>query len=181
MGAAGFNHLDLNSYSAFEFDFIFQVLEAIRIWSARGYEIDLRILVRSNGYLDDYKSFINEYFTDLDITISQGIGIKDFLSDTMLYVSFYSQTLFEASCMGIPAIYHKADREIINRPFDGKSDLVTTYSVAELIDAIDSAKNAPARFQRFLDREIMEKYIGALGGQNLSRNISFINKLIQSE
>ena len=83
--------------------------------------------------------------------------------------------------MGIPAIYHKADREIINRPFDGKSDLVTTYSVAELIDAIDSAKNAPARFQRFLDREIMEKYIGALGGQNLSRNISFINKLIQSE
>ena len=181
VGAAGFNHLDLNSYSAFEFDFIFQVLEAIKIWSARGYEVDLRILVRSNGYLGDYQSFINEYFTDLDVRISQGIGIKDFLSEAMLYISFYSQSLFEASCMGIPTVYHKADREVINRPFDGESELVTTYSVTELIDAIDSAKNDPVRFQGFLDREIMEKYVGPLGGKNLSRNIIFINKLIQSE
>ena len=83
--------------------------------------------------------------------------------------------------MGIPTVYHKADREVINRPFDGESELVTTYSVTELIDAIDSAKNDPVRFQGFLDREIMEKYVGPLGGKNLSRNIIFINKLIQSE
>ena len=131
--------------------------------------------------MGDYQSFINEYFTDLDVRISQGIGIKDFLSEAMLYISFYSQTLFEASCMGIPTVYHKADREVINRPFDGESELVTTYSVTELIDAIDSAKNDPVRFQGFLDREIMEKYVGPLGGKNLSRNIIFINKLIQSE
>lgn len=181
VGAAGFNHLDLNSYTSFEFNFIYQVLEAIRIWSDCGYEIEIKILVRSNGYLDDYKRFVNEYFPDFDATIYQGIGIKDFLSEAMLYISFYSQTLFEASCMGIPSIYHKADREVINSPFDGKSELVTTYSVSELTDAIDSAKNDPVRFRGFLDREIMEKYIGPLLGQNLSKNVSFINQLIQKE
>lgn len=181
IGAAGFNHLDLNSYSAFEFDFLDQVLRAIQEVNKLGYETSLKLLVRGNGYISDYQKFAHEYYSDLEIEIFQGEGIQSFLNGANFYISFYSQSLFEASCMGVPVVYHKADREYINPPFDGTSDLITTHSIVELTSIVVDGIKRSNRFDRFLDRNLMKHYIGPLDGSNLMSNIDFIDSIVQSK
>jgi hypothetical protein len=181
VGAAGFNHLDLNSYCAFEFEFLDQVLLAIQEVTRLGYKTSLKLLVRGNGYICDYQKFVDEYFLDLEIEILQGVAITKFLDNANLYVSFYSQTLFEASCLGIPVVYHKADREQIHSPFDGKSELVTTHSIIELTSSIVEGLNLSNRFEKFLDRTLMENYIGPLNGNNTKSNIEFIDSIFRSK
>ncbi len=181
IGAAGFNHLDLNSYSAFEFDFLDQVLRAIQEVNKLGYETTLKLLVRGNGYISDYQKFTQEYFSELEIEILQGVAIRNFLDDANFYVSFYSQTLFEASCLGIPVAYHKTDREQILPPFDGTSELVTTHSVIELTSTIIDGIKQSNRFDKFLDRNLMEYYIGPLNGDNTKSNIEFIDSIVRSK
>ena len=181
IGAAGFNHLDLNSYSAFEFDFLDQVLRAIQEVNKLGYETSLKLLVRGNGYIFDYQNFCHEYYPDLKIEILQGVAMKTFLDGANFYVSFYSQTLFEASCLGIPVAYHKADREQILPPFDGTSELVTTHSVIELTSTVIDGIKRSNRFDKFLDRNSMEKYIGPLNGDNTKSNIEFIDSIVRSK
>ena len=58
------------------------------------------------------------------------------LERTDFFVSIYSQTLFEASCLGIPCLYYKKDNEVMDPPFDGNSELVTVSNVEDLTDAI---------------------------------------------
>jgi hypothetical protein len=178
IGAAGFNHLDLNSYVAFEFDFIFQVLESIRIWTARGVAVEVKLLVRSYGYVDDYQRFTDDYFSELNVQIAQGTPIKDFLIGSDVYISFYSQTLLEASCMGISAIYHKADREIIQSPFDGNSGLRMTRTINELVEAIDDSDSNRVVFDSFKLRKNLEEFIGPLNGENVLNNLKFIKELV---
>ena len=174
IGASGFNSVDLNSYVAVEFDFMHDVLSALSILKKRGADIKPIIKVRGNGYRAQYESFAETFFSELDCEIIDTIPMKDVLMKTDFYISIYSQTLFEASCLGIPAVYYKKDNEIKEPPFDGRSELVTVDNIDGLVSAFDDFQHDPSRYQDFLKRDVMEKYIGPLDGGNLERNKAFI-------
>ena len=166
IGASGFSANDLNSFVAVEFEFLNEVLLAIS--NVRVDAVALRVIlkVRPNGYVEQYRCFIEEYYP--------GSVESD------LFISIYSQTLFEASCLGIPVIYHKNDSEIMDPPFDGHSELVTTRNISDLTRALNDFMLGGDRFDAFLDKKIMEKYVGPLDGNNLYRNFEYvINTLIK--
>lgn len=180
IGASGFNNIDLNSYVAIEFEFLWDVLHALQTIRKQGIELRVIIKVRPNGYREQYQAFSDEYFPGLLSEIQDIIPMRSVLERTDLYISIYSQTLFEASCLGIPCIYHKKDTEIINAPFDGKSELVTTYDNSDLVKAIRDFIDGSDRYNLFLKKMVMEKYIGPLDGKNLKRNLSFIYDLLKT-
>ena len=47
--------------------------------------------------------------------------------------------------------------------------------------ALNDFQKGSDRFDPFLDRGVMEKYVGPLDGGNLERNLSFINTLIEEK
>ena len=49
----------------------------------------------------------------------------------------------------------------------------------DLSRAINDFQNNHPRFDAFLDRKVMEKYIGPLDGKNLERNLDFIYELLK--
>lgn len=181
IGTSGFNNLDLNSYVAVEFDFMFDILTAFQTIQDDGGSFNIIIKVRPNGFIDQYKDFTKEYFPNLNIEIVRTVPISEVLSRTDLYISIYSQTLFEASCIGIPVIYYKKDKEILDAPFDKKSELVTVDTIAGLKQAFYDFKSNHDRYNAFLDKRVMEKYVGPLDGKNLERNLVFINDLLNNK
>lgn len=179
IGASGFSNIDLNSYLAVEFEFLHDVLTAIRNLTNPDRKFRVVLKVRANGYSELYRRFTEEYFSGLVDLIVDDIPMRTVLDGTDFYVSIYSQTLFEASCLGIPAVYHKIDRQIVDPPFDGKSELVTTYNVSDLEQALSDFLAGSDRFDTFLQKSVMEKYIGPLDGGNLERNMCFVEKLLE--
>jgi hypothetical protein len=180
IGAAGFNSSDLNSYVAFEFDFLYDVLSAIQnVANSRNLIINLNIKVRPNGYIEQYKSFVKEYFPLLkNVNFIDSMPMKLVLEKTDFYITFYSQTLFEASTLGIPVAYYRKDNEIMDSPFDGKSELVTLYNIEEITDAVVDFIKKSNRYDKFLKKEVMEKYIGSLDGKNTERNLRHIYSML---
>lgn len=179
IGASGHNSTDLNSYLAIEFEFMFDVLEAIRVIKSRGVKLRTVIKVRANGYLAQYEAFVQEYFPGLVDEILDTGSMDQLLNKTDFFISIYSQTLFEASILGIPALYYKKDTEIKDPPFDGHSELVTVDNINDLIVAIDDFRTGHHRYDAFLERTVMEKYIGSLDGHNLQRNLDYIYELLE--
>lgn len=179
IGASGFSPVDLNSYVAVEFDFMFDVLSGIQSAKQSGLETNVIIKVRPNGYSHQYKNFVDEYFPELTIEIIDSKPMLEVLKQADLYISINSQTLFEASCLGIPVIYYKKDNEILPPPFNYNHELVTVSTVGGLVQGINDSINDSSRFSPFLDRSVMEKYIGPLDGNNLNRNLDFIYELIE--
>lgn len=179
IGASGHNNTDLNSYLAVEFDFLFDVLQACHTIKQRGVGLRVVIKVRANGYREQYEEFVREYFPGLVDEILDSTPMTQVLECTDFFISIYSQTLFEASCLGIPCLYYKKDTEIIDPPFDGNSELVTVTNVDDLIVAIEDYRSGQKRYDAFLDRMVMEKYIGPLDGRSLERNLSFIYDLLE--
>lgn len=180
IGTSGYNNLDLISYTAIEFEFMFDILKTFSDLNEMGYKFNLIIKVRPNGFLSQYVAFASEYFPDLKINIIQNGKIKDVLESTDLYISIYSQTIFEASCLEIPVIYYKKDKEYLDPPFDNKSELVTASNVENLKNIYLKFLNNSDIFTPFLDKKVMEKYIGPLDGKNLEKNLSFIYRLIEN-
>ena len=180
IGASGYNPIDLNSFVAVEFEFLYEVLSAIRNLSNPAQSFRIVIKVRPNGYREQYQKFTEEYFPGLVELIVDHVPMRDVLDRTDLFISIYSQTLFEASCLGIPVIYHKTDREIMDTPFDGTSELVTTYDVPSLELALRDFIASNDRFESFLDKAVMEKYVGPLDGKNLERNLDFVLGLLDN-
>ena len=178
IGAAGYNNIDLNSYLAFEYDFLCDILEIISDLRLKGYKNKVLLKVRTNGYSETYTKFINEYFSNLDVRVERDVPFSEVLKETDLYISIYSQTLFESSMMGIPAIYFKKDSQFMNRPFDGNCELVTAYDKANLQELIVKFYDHDPVFDDFLKKEIMSKYVGPLDGRNTERNVSFIDELL---
>ncbi|PKP15801.1 MAG: hypothetical protein CVU07_08960, partial [Bacteroidetes bacterium HGW-Bacteroidetes-23] len=164
-----------------EFEFLNDVLEAICRLRSRGAGVRVVLKVRANGYKELYRRFCDEYFEGLVDSILDQVPMRAVLDETDFYVSIYSQTLFEASCLGIPCVYHKNDRQILDAPFDGRSELVTTHSADELEAAISDFMRGDDRYDAFLDRGVMEKYIGPLDGENLKRNLKFIEGLLHGD
>ena len=76
--------------------------------------------------------------------------------------------------MGIPVIYYKKDTQVLNAPFDGHSELVTVCDITSLMLALNDFQKGHIRFDAFLDRTVMQKYVGPLDGKNLERNMNFI-------
>jgi hypothetical protein len=181
IGAAGYDSQDLNSYIAFEFDFLFDILNVLATIFSEGLNGSIIIKVRSNGYLSLYKQFVEEYFYNLNIVIIQNENFHDLINKADLYISFYSQTIIEASCLKIPSIYYKKDTQTIFRPFDNQSELVTATSELELKNKILSFYKNPLIFEDFMQREILEKYIGPLDGNNCKRNLDFIKNIIKNK
>ena len=179
IGASGFNSVDLNSYVAVEFDFMHDVLSALTEIKSVGNDIRVIIKVRGNGYRKQYENFVEEFFPNLVDEIIDVLPIKEVLLRTDFYISIYSQTLFEASCLGIPVVYYKKDNEIMDPPFDGCSELVTVDNIDDLIQAFNDFQSNSDRYKPFLDRNIMEKYIGSLDGRNLERNKAFVYSLLE--
>jgi hypothetical protein len=179
IGASGHNNIDLNSYLAVEFDFLFDVLSAIASIKSSNVPLHVILKVRANGYLKQYEAFINEYFPSLKVEILDNVPIMQVLARSDFFISIYSQTLFEASCLGIPCLYYKKDTEIIDPPFDGNSELVSVTNIEDLVNAIEDFRSGNNRYDAFLDRLVMEKYIGPLDGGNLERNLNFIYELLE--
>lgn len=178
IGASGFRNIDLNSYLAVEFEFLAEVLDAISLAEDAGIRFRVVLKVRPNGYIDQYRAFISKWYEHRVDLVLDDVPMRSALDGCDLFITIYSQTLFEASCMGIPCIYHKTDNEIIDPPFDGKCELVTTRDVSELKQALRDFLLNNSRFDAFLDREVMQKYVGPLDGNNLARNLEFIRTLL---
>jgi len=178
IGASGHNNTDLNSYLAIEFDFLYDVLSALKEFSINNNPIRVKVKVRSNGIKSQYESFCKEYFPDFVEKIIDNESMIDVFKDTDFYISIYSQTLFEASCLGIPCVYYKKDTEFMYPPFNEKSELVTVSTVSDLISVLIDFKYNSPRFDLFLQKEVMEKYIGPLDGHNLQRNCDFIYHIL---
>lgn len=178
IGASGYNPLDLNSFLAVEFDFIHAILQALKELRLSGKEFSLIIKVRPNGYFHSYKELVDEFFSELETTIEQHVAFTSIIEKADLYISFYSQTLFEASLLGIPVIYYKNDKQQLFRPFDGYSEVVTAKSTKELQEKILHFFVGGDEYNSFLETSTMEQYIGPLDGQNTQRNIDFINSIL---
>ena len=179
IGASGHSNVDLNSYLAVEFEFMYDILKALSIIKAKSIQPRIVIKVRGNGYIKQYQEFVKEYFPGLVDEILDNVSIRSILKNTDFYISIYSQTLFEASCLGIPCLYYKKDNEIHDPPFNGKSELVSVDNVDDLVKAIKDFQSGSMRYDSFLKKSVMEKYIGPLDGKNLERNVDFIYGLLE--
>jgi len=174
IGTSAHSIVDLNSYLAVEFDFMYDILSALRIVKEQGVQLRIVLKVRANGYREQYQEFVQAFFPAMVDEILDTVPFSSVLEKTDFYISLYSQTLFEASCLGIPCLYYRNDCEIIDPPFDGNSELVTVDNIDDLVKAIADFRSGHARYDAFLQRSVMEKYIGPLDGRNLERNLNFI-------
>jgi hypothetical protein len=177
IGASGHNNIDLNSYVAVEFDFLHDVLRALAAFRAAGASITIVIKVRPNGYLAQYRQFADEYFPGLVDEIVDAVPMRQVLARANFFVSIYSQTLFEASCMGVPCAYYRKDNEVQPPPFDGRSALVILDSVEALVEALGDARAGGDRWDGFLNRAVMEEFVGPLDGKNLQRNLAQVYEM----
>jgi len=179
IGASGFNNCDLNSYVAVEFDFFNDIMHVLSQLKSEGYKMNIVLKVRANGYISQYRDFMKEYYPNLNIEIYDTIPIKQILGRADLYISIYSQTLFEASCLGSSVLYYRKDTEVNFPPFDNKSELVTASDINELKNKILLFYENDPIYNLFRDREIMKKYVGPTDGKNLERNMNFIYSLVE--
>ena len=181
IGSAGYDSVDLNSYLAYEFDFLYDILFCIQKALKQGFDAKVILKVRGNGYLELYSDFIREYFGHLNISIVQNESFFDLIKKADLYISIFSQTIFEAACLGIPTIYYKKDSQFIHEPFDGNSELVTAFDVDSLYEKVYLYYNGSDIYDTFMKTEVLEKFIGPLDGMNTQKNIDLINKLVEDD
>lgn len=181
IGASSFNNVDLNSYVAVEFDFLYDILTAFKMIITKGFNLQLVLKIRPSSYAHQYKNFIEEFFPSLNLTIISNQPMKTVFEKTDFYISTFSQTLFEASALGIPCLYYKKDNEIMHPPFDKKSELVTATNITDLIQAFFDFLADDTRYKAFLDHTVLEKYIGPLDGNNTQRNIDYVYELLEKE
>lgn len=178
IGPAAHSCVDLNSYLAVEFEFMYDILSVLKNLRECGRKVKVVIKIRSNGYRAQYEEFVAEYFPGVVDEILCSIPMQNVLEKTDFYISTYSQTLFEASCLGVPALYYKNDLEVIDAPYDGNSELVTAKNKDELETAVNDFFCASPRYDCFLNQAVMEKYIGPLDGKNLQRNLNYVYSLV---
>ena len=177
IGASGFTNVDLNCYLAIEFEFLNDIMKACKTLKEMGREMELIIKVRQNGYIRQYKNFIQEYYPDIPVSLFDCIPIKQVYEKVDFFISIYSQSLFEASCLGIPVLYYKNDTQYFHAPYDGKSELVTAFTQEDLLKKMEAFYNRDKIYDIFKEKTSLEKYIGPLDGKNLKRNMDFIYSL----
>ena len=117
----------------------------------------------------------------MSVSLFDSIPINQIYERVDFFISIYSQSLFEASCLGIPVLYYKNDTQYFQPPFDGESEIVTGFTPDDLISKIEAFYNRDAIYDSFKEKKIMGKYIGPLDGQNLKRNMDFIYSLMPDD
>lgn len=174
IGSSAYDLIDLTSYLAIEFDFIFDILKTLEKFNKKINKITIKI--RSNGYQHQYKSFIDEFFYNYQIPIilEEEKSIYEILEFTDLYISIYSQTIIEAASICIPTIYYKNDDEILHEPFNKESNLIIAKNMDDLFCDLNDFFENSNKFDQFLNKDSLSKYVGFLDGHNTDRNISFI-------
>jgi len=177
IGTSIFSNVDLNSYLAVEFEFLNDILRACRKLLETGRKMNIIIKARQNNYIDQYNNFLNEYYSDIPVTIYQNVPMMQVYEHVDFYISHASQTLIEAACLGIPVLYYKNDTHRYHPPFDGKSELVTAFTPDDLIYKIQAFYERKGIYDSFCEKKTLEKYIGSLDGKNLKRNMDFIYRL----
>jgi len=178
IGTSGFNPVDLNSNLAVEFQFLAEVLTAIQFETNGDFQPRIVLKCRENNYKHQYQSFVSEYFSSMEVDLSSEVSIDAVLSKSDLYISISSQTIFQAAAMGVRTIYHQSDRELMHTPFDGKSEIISTSDVSSMRITLRDFASGSSKFDLFLDKSVLEKYIGPLDGRNLQRNLDFIENLV---
>lgn len=179
IGTSSHSNIDLNSFLAVEFDFMYDILSALQIIQKQGVHLRVVLKVRANGYREQYKAFLKDYFPGMSVQILDQVPMISVMEKADFYISAYSQSLFEASCLGIPCLYYKNDSQIFYPPYDGNSELVTVSNVSDLVEAITDFRSGHERYDAFLDKSVLEKYVGHLDGENLNRNLHFIYDLLE--
>ena len=179
IGAGGYDSINMNGYLGEEFDFMAGVLEACQRSKAQGYDFDMTIKVRKNGYLAQYQAFCKEFYSDLAINLVDQVPMVDVLMQADLYLSIYSQTHIEAALLGIPSIYYKNNDRVIDPPFDGHCELLTAFNVDELSGLMKKFFSGEPIGREFMQREVLEKYWGPLDGKNTRRNLAYILELAE--
>ena len=178
IGASGFANLDLNCYLAIEFEFLNDILRVCKGLMDSGKMMNIIIKIRKNGYMQQYRDFLDEYYPEMPVSLVDSVPIEEVYKKSDFFISIYSQTLFEVSCLGIPVLYYKNDTQYFNPPFDGNSELITARNSDELLKYMKAFYKADKMFNAFKEKEILEKYIGPVDGQNLKRNMDLIYSLI---
>lgn len=179
IGTSGYTDIDLNSYTAVEFEFLNGLLRAFRELRGRGRNFTIRLKVRANGYRAQYAAFGAEYFPDLPLDICRETSFAESLETADFYISIYSGTHFEAACRGIPSLYYKNDSEDLIAPYDVKSELVTACTEEEAVERLEQFFRGDPVYDVFQDRRVLEKYVGPLDGQNARRNVDFFYGLLR--
>jgi len=177
IGTSAFSNVDLNSHLAVEFEFLNDIMIACKKLIEMGRNINIIIKARQNNYIQQYNNFLEEYYPDMPVTILHNVSMMQVYEKVDFYISTTSQTLFEASCLGIPVLYYKNDTHFYHTPFDGKSELVTAFTPEDLVKKIEAFYNGDKIYDAFKEKKNLEKYIGPLDGQNLKRNMDFIYSL----
>lgn len=178
VGTSGFNSIDLNSYVAIEFEFINDILEILENGSLSISSIVLK--TRANNSRKQYEKFINKYWKSgkNKILISEINDFSNFVASCDVYISTYSQTLFEAAAAGVPPVYYKKDVEKLYPPFDGSGELMTApnrEALRILINKVLDNKSNLASMIPSLD--YIEEYVGKVDGQSMRRNLEFIMRI----
>lgn len=52
-------------------------------------------------------------------------------------------------------------------------------NIDDLVEAIADFRSGHERYNAFLERDVMEKYIGPLDGGNLEKNLHFIYEMLE--
>lgn len=180
IGTSGYSDIDLNSYTAVEFEFLNDLLRAFRELRRRGRKFTIRLKVRTNGYRAQYAAFGAEYFPDLPLDLCREASFAEALETADFYISIYSGTHFEAACRGIPSLYYKNDSEDLIAPYDGKSELVTARTAEEAVERLEQFFRGDPVYDAFRERRVLEKYVGPLDGQNARRNVDYLYGLLRS-
>jgi hypothetical protein len=178
VGTSGFNSIDLNSYAAIEFEFINDILEILEDRSPFITSIVLK--TRANNSRKQYEKFINEHWNTSKnrILLSEISDFSNFIASCDVYISTYSQTLFEAAAAGVPPVYYKKDVEKLYPPFDDSGELMTApnrEALAILIDKVLDKKSNLTSMIPSLD--YIEEYVGKVDGQSMRRNLEFIMRI----
>ncbi|MCP4650694.1 MAG: hypothetical protein GY853_11535 [PVC group bacterium] len=181
IGAAGFTNVDLNCYVAIEWEFLNDIMQVCKKIITSGKKMSIIIKVRQNGYIQQYRNFLDEYYSDVPVVLEDSVSIEEVYKKADFFISIYSQSLFEASCYGLPVLYYKNDTQYFDPPFDGNSELITAMTPDDLRQKIEAFYNKDAMYDKFKEKKVMEKYIGLLDGQNLKRNMDFIYSFIEDK
>lgn len=178
VGTSGFNSIDLNSYVAIEFEFINDILEILENKSPLITSIVLK--TRANNFKSQYEEFIDKHWNTSKnrILFSEIDDFSNFVAYCDVYISTYSQTLFEAAAAGVPSVYYKKDVETLYPPFDGSGELMTAPNREALKILIDKVLDKKSNLTSMIPSlDYIEEYVGKVDGQSMRRNLEFIMRI----
>ena len=180
IGTSGFNSIDLNSYAAIEFEFLQDILKILE--SRSNFITSVVLKTRSNNVRKQYEDFLLRFWNRSlnQIVISKDSNFSSFVASCELYISTYSQTLFEAAASGVAPIYYKKDTESLFPPFDGSGALMTAPNPEVLETYLEEILTKKSSLNSIIPGlDYIEEYVGQIDGQSVKRNLDFMLRICE--